>query len=85
MASSAAAGGAGARRQHGVRQAEQCLLGEDRDPPRALQGIGVQEGVAGVDAAQAAQRAGAVEQRLREGGLAGVDVGQDADDETFHT
>ena len=56
----------------------------DRDAALALELEGVGLGGAGVDAADAVDRAGVVEESLGEGGLTGVDVGQDSEIERTH-
>ena len=62
----------------GVFHIQERLLGKNGDAPGLFQRIGVEEGVLMVHPAQLADGAGAVEHGLREGGLAGIDVGQDA-------
>ena len=68
----------------GGGQRQHRLLGKDRDAPRPLLTVRVQKGVTVVDAAQLAQHAGAVEQPFGQCGFAAVNMGQQADDETFH-
>ena len=68
----------------GGGQRQHRLLGKNRDAPRPLLTVSVQKGVAVVDAAQLAQHAGAVEQPFSQCGFAAVNMGQQADDETFH-
>ena len=56
----------------------------DRDAALALELEGVGLGRAGVDAADVVDRAGVVEKSLGEGGLTGVDVGEDSEIERTH-
>ena len=67
-----------------LRGLEDSLLGEDGDAPGPFQVVGVQEGIPVVHPAQLLYGSGSVEQGLREGGLAGIHVGQDSDDKSFH-
>ena len=64
-------------------QAEQRLFGKNGDAPRPLQAVGIEKGVPVVHPAQFADGPGAVEHRLREGGLARVDVGQHPHHQAF--
>ena len=57
---------------------------EDGDAAFFFDLIGVEEGVAVVDATGGADDAGGFEDGFGEGGLAGVDVSDDADDSAFH-
>ena len=66
------------------RQRELGLFGKDGDAPRPLQRVGVQKGVPVVHPPQLADHPGAKEQCLRQGRLAAVNVGQNADDQSFH-
>ena len=54
------------------------LLGKDRDPPVPLHDIGVQKGIPVIHPPRAADRAGPVQQGLRQGRLARVHMGQQA-------
>ena len=58
--------------------------GADRDAAFAFELEGVGLGGAGVDAADVIDRAGGEEESLAEGGLTGVDVGEDAEIERAH-
>ena len=53
-----------------------CLLGEDGDASCPLQVVGIQKGVGVVNTAQRPAGAAHIQQRLREGGLACVYMGQ---------
>ena len=68
-----------------ARQAQHGLLGKDGDAPLTLQSEGVQMGVSVIHPSQAAHGAGFVEQRLRQGGLPRVHVGQDPDHRPAHS
>lgn len=61
-------------RDGAARVLELGLSGKDRDAALPLHGVGVEHGVAAVNAAQLTGAAGVVEQRLRERGLSCVDV-----------
>ena len=76
---------AGGVQQGDVRAArrQQRLLGKNGDAARLFQRVGIQKGVLVVHAAQLADGTGAVEHGLREGGLAGVHMGQDAQNDLF--
>jgi len=67
-----------------VAHEERGDRGPDRDPALALEIEGVGLGGAGVDAADVVDGAGGVEQLLAEGGLTGVDVGEDSEIERAH-
>ena len=65
-------------------QAEHRLLGKDGDAPLPLHGIGIQKGVLMVHPAQLFQAAAPIQQRLGQGGLACVHVGQQTSTNSFH-
>ena len=67
-----------------VADEERGDRGPDRDAAFALEVERVGLGGAGFDAADAVDRAGGVEETLGEGGLTGVDVGEDAEVERAH-
>ena len=67
-----------------VADQERGDRGPDRDPALALELEGVGLGCAGVDAADAIDGAGGEEESLGEGGLTGVDVGEDSEIESTH-
>ena len=77
-----------ARRVHQVDREvaheERGDRGADRDAAFAFELERVGLGGAGVDAADVVDRAGGVEQALAEGGLTGVDVGEDSEIERAH-
>ena len=62
-------------------QRQAGLLGENSDPPLPLLIISVQKGIPVVHPSQAAQLTTLIEQALRQGGLARVHMGQQADAE----
>ena len=67
-----------------VADEERGDRGPDRDAAFALEVERVGLGGAGVDAADVVDRAGGEEESLGEGGLTGVDVGEDAEVERAH-
>ena len=67
-----------------VADEERGDRGADRDPAFALELERVGLGGAGVDAADVVDGAGGVEESLAEGGLTGVDVGEDSEIERAH-
>ena len=67
-----------------VAHEERGDRGPDRDAAFALELERVGLGGAGVDAADVVDRAGGVEESLAEGGLTGVDVGEDSEIERAH-
>ena len=68
-----------------ILQGQHRLLGKDGDAPLPFQSVGVQKGVGMVHPPQPPQRPAPVEQRLAEGGLARVHVGQYSKGELVHT
>ena len=67
-----------------VADEERGDRGPDRDAAFALEVERVGLGGAGVDAADVVDGAGGVEESLGEGGLTGVDVGEDSEIERAH-
>jgi hypothetical protein len=67
-----------------VAHEERGDRGPDRDPAFALELERIGLGGAGVDAADVVDGAGDVEELLAEGGLTGVDVGEDSEIERAH-
>ena len=63
---------------------EHRLLGKNGDAAVTFERIGIQKGIAVIDSAELLQVAGAIEQRLRQGGFAGVHMRQNADCGLFH-
>ena len=61
-----------------LAQGEHGLFGENCDAALPLQRVGIEKGVAMIDPAQPAQLAAGVEHGLGEGGLARVDMGENA-------
>ena len=61
------------------RELQAGLLGKDRDPPGALQAVGVQKAVAVIHPPQLFQFSGKVQHGLAERGLPRVHVGQNAE------
>ena len=76
---------AGSVQQGDIRAAcrQQCLLGKNSDPTGFFQRVCVQKGVLVIHPAQAAGHTGAVEHDFRQGGLAGVHMGQNAQYDLF--
>ena len=66
-----------------IARRQQGLLGKDGDAARFFKRVGIQKGILVIHAAQLADRAGAVEQGFRKGGLAGVHMGKDAQNDLF--
>ena len=64
-------------------QLQHGLFGKDGDATRFFQRVGVQKGVLVIHPAQAAGHTGAVEHGFRQGGLAGVHMGQNAQYDLF--
>ena len=67
----------------GIARCEQGLFGKNGDATRFFQRVGVQKGVLVIHPAQAAGHTGAVEHGFRQGGLAGVHMGQNAQYDLF--
>ena len=67
------------------RQVEHGLLGKDCDAAGAFHRVGIKKSVAVVHPPQLAQNAGAVEHRFGQRRFAAVNMGQNADDQSFHT
>ena len=67
----------------GIARCEQGLFGKDGDATLFFQRVGVQKGVLVIHPAQAAGHTGAVEHGFRQGGLAGVHMGQNAQYDLF--
>lgn len=65
-------------------QRQHRLLGKNGDAPLPLQRLRVQKGVLVVHPAQAPQGAALIQQRLRQGGLPRVHVGQYSNDQLSH-
>ena len=63
-----------------VSCSEAGLLGENGNAPGPLQAVGIQKRVPVIHAPQTFEPSGAVQHGFREGGLSGVDVGQNAGD-----
>ena len=66
-----------------IARRQQGLLGKDGDAARFFKRVGIQKGILVIHAAQLADRAGAVEHGFRKGGLAGVHMGKDAQNDLF--
>ena len=69
----------------GGGQCQHRLLGKDRNAPRPLPAVGIQKCVPVVHAAQLAQYPRAVKQPLGQCGFAAVHMGQQPNDQSFHT
>ena len=67
-----------------LRQRKLRLLGENRDPAFALERERIQKSIPMIDTAELFQRARLKQHRFRQGGLARINVRQDADDKSLH-
>ena len=72
------------QRQFPLSHGQHCLLGKNRDSPLPLHSVCIQKRVSVVHPSQTPQNAAAVEQRLRQGGLSRVHVGQYSNDQLVH-
>ena len=72
-------------RSLGGGQRQHRLLGKDRNAPRPLPAVGIQKCVPVIHAAQLAQYPRAVKQPLGQCGFAAVHMGQQPNDQSFHT
>ena len=69
----------------GGGQRQHRLLGKNRNAPRPLPAVGIQKCVPVIHAAQLAQYPRAVKQPLGQCGFAAVHMGQQPNDQSFHT